>query len=49
MEMFKLIPNLVEKYDFELAMPPSQWRTINYWFVKPQRLPVKIKHRSNVT
>ncbi|KAH0832551.1 hypothetical protein AYO21_06055 [Fonsecaea monophora] len=48
LEMSKLVPRLVEHYDFELAMDPADWRTVNYWFVRPERFPVLVKRRASV-
>ncbi|KAK8132120.1 cytochrome P450 oxidoreductase [Apiospora kogelbergensis] len=45
LEMYKLVPELIARYDFELAMPRSEWRSKNCWFVKPEKLPVKVLPR----
>ncbi|KAK8075371.1 cytochrome P450 oxidoreductase [Apiospora hydei] len=42
LEMYKLIPELVSRYDFEPAMPRSDWKSKNYWFVKPERLAIRV-------
>ncbi|KAK8071849.1 hypothetical protein PG996_005197 [Apiospora saccharicola] len=46
LEMCKLIPELVAKYDMELAMPRSEWKSKNYWFVKPEKLLVRLSPRA---
>jgi len=45
LEMSKLIPQLVRRFDFELDPPGREWSTENYWFVKPSRFWVKVKLR----
>lgn len=40
--MNKLIPEIVKCFDLRLAMPKEEWKTINYWFVKPEKLPVTV-------
>ncbi|KAK8016797.1 hypothetical protein PG993_014986 [Apiospora rasikravindrae] len=42
LEMYKLIPELVSRYEFELAMPRSDWKSKNYWFVKPEKLSIRV-------
>ncbi|KAF3003237.1 hypothetical protein E8E13_010009 [Curvularia kusanoi] len=43
LEMAKLIPDLVKAFDFTLDMPQEEWKTVNYWFVKPERFPVRLE------
>ena len=45
LEMSKLIPQLVRKFDFELEHPEREWSTLNYWFVKPTDFRVKVTVR----
>ncbi|KAH7346983.1 cytochrome P450 [Pyrenochaeta sp. MPI-SDFR-AT-0127] len=40
LEISKLVPEIVKNFDLKLAMPEEQWRATNYWFVKPEKLPV---------
>ncbi|KAK7983582.1 hypothetical protein PG989_010984 [Apiospora arundinis] len=47
LEMYKLVPELVAKYDFELAMPRSDWKSKNLWFVKPEKLQVRVLPRKS--
>ncbi|KAI0888741.1 cytochrome P450 [Annulohypoxylon maeteangense] len=44
LEISKLIPRLVRDYDFELAgdLDKNEWKTDNYWFVKPTNFSVRI-------
>jgi len=42
LEMSKLVPEIVKKFDLKLEMPKENWKTINYWFVKPEKLPVTL-------
>ncbi|ETI19665.1 hypothetical protein G647_08678 [Cladophialophora carrionii CBS 160.54] len=46
LEMSKLIPQLVRRFDFELEQPDREWNTVNYWFVKPTDFRVKVRARS---
>jgi hypothetical protein len=46
LEMCKLIPELVKRFDFEIDMPPTRWETKNYWFVKPENFRLRIVPRS---
>ncbi|KAJ4984443.1 Pisatin demethylase 18 [Stagonosporopsis vannaccii] len=48
LEMSKLIPEMAKSFDFALAMSKDEWKTINYWFVKPERLPVTIQKHTIV-
>ncbi|KAK7914165.1 hypothetical protein PG985_011868 [Apiospora marii] len=46
LEICKLIPEFVAKFDIELAMPRSEWKSKNYWFVKPEKLLVRLSPRT---
>jgi cytochrome P450 len=47
LEMGKLIPRLVERFEFELVNRDGEgWKTENYWFVKPTDFVVKVKKRT---
>ncbi|CAG9939596.1 unnamed protein product [Clonostachys rosea f. rosea IK726] len=50
LEMSKLIPRLVRDWDFQLdtSLHSKEWRTLNYWFVKPLDFKVGIKRRQLV-
>lgn len=50
LEMSKLIPRLVRDWDFQLdsSLHAKEWRTLNYWFVKPMDFKVGIKRRQLV-
>lgn len=41
LEMFKLIPRIVSKFEFEAQ--DTDWDTENYWFVKPKKFDVIVK------
>lgn len=43
LEMSKLIPEVVANFDMALMIPKEQWKTVNYWFVKPESFPVQVK------
>lgn len=45
LEMYKLIPRLVRDFDFELERK-GEWKSENYWFVKPTDFNVKVRRRS---
>ncbi|GME62452.1 cytochrome P450 [Neofusicoccum parvum] len=45
MEMSKIIPQLVRKFDIQLSDPDAELRTKNVWFVKQQDVTVKISER----
>lgn len=38
------MPAIVSAFDFTLEMPAHEWKTINYWFVKPEKFPVRVHH-----
>jgi cytochrome P450 len=42
LEIGKVIPRLVRKFDFELVSE-SKWETWNHWFVKPSNFEVRVK------
>lgn len=46
MEMTKVIPQLVDTFDFELEHPENPWVTTNVWFVKQSnfRCRVRVRH-----
>ncbi|KAI1620545.1 cytochrome P450 oxidoreductase [Exophiala viscosa] len=45
LEMSKLIPQIVRKFDFELEHPDRPWSTENVWFVIPTDFRLKVKVR----
>ncbi|KAH8882517.1 cytochrome P450 [Thozetella sp. PMI_491] len=49
LEISKLIPRLVNDYDFELCQPIMSWKTTNFWFVKPRDFMVKISSRRSAS
>ena len=49
LEMSKLIPQLVRRFDFELEQPAKPWTTENYWFVKPVDFRLRAKAREGGT
>jgi hypothetical protein len=42
LEMNKLVPEIVKNFDLTLSMSKEEWKTTNFWFVKPERLPVTV-------
>ena len=49
LEMSKLIPELIRRFDFTLDLsltaPDSSWTTSNYWFVQPVNFSAKVRRR----
>lgn len=45
LEMCKIIPELVANFDFSLAMPETAWKSRNFWFVKPEKLLIRLSAR----
>lgn len=43
LEISKVIPQLMRRYDFELARPGQTIDSLNYWFVKQRNLLAKIR------
>jgi hypothetical protein len=44
LEISKLIPRLVRDFDMEIAIK-GEWKTQNYWFVKPMGFKVLVRPR----
>ncbi|KAF9761172.1 hypothetical protein IL306_003931 [Fusarium sp. DS 682] len=51
LEMCKLIPALVRDFEFALDdnLLQNEWKTLNYWFVKPLDFQVWVKPRTSAT
>ena len=47
LEMAKLIPRLMSKFDFELLQP--EWETKYFWFVKSHDFNLRVKLRENAS
>lgn len=45
-EVYKLIPQLLLSFEFELDEPEKEWDIWTYGFFKPQGLRVRVKERS---
>ncbi|KAH8812763.1 putative cytochrome P450 pisatin demethylase [Xylogone sp. PMI_703] len=45
LEMNKLIPQIINRFEFEPIHKDRKWKTENYWFVKPKDFIVRIKDR----
>ena len=49
LEMTKLIPELLRRFDFELddelKNDEKEWQWINYWLIRPVSLPIRISIR----
>lgn len=45
-EVYKLIPQLLLSFDFELDEPEKEWDIWTYGFFKPQGLRVRVKEKS---
>ncbi|KAL6792217.1 cytochrome P450 [Trichoderma sp. SZMC 28013] len=48
LEMSKLIPLLIKNFDFELQDRQRDWKTTNYWFVKPNNFDVAVRARTAI-
>ncbi|KAF2818629.1 cytochrome P450 [Ophiobolus disseminans] len=46
LEMSKLVPEIVKNFDLTLGMPKEEWKTVNHWFVMPEKLPVTLHCRN---
>ncbi|KAM0262581.1 hypothetical protein ACHAQJ_001626 [Trichoderma viride] len=46
LEMSKLIPLLIKNFEFELQDSEREWKTTNYWFVKPNNFDVTVRARA---
>lgn len=49
MEMNKLIPELVLRFDIEMAEKGAEWTVYNDWFVKQEGFQVKISKRQETS
>lgn len=45
LEMSKLLPQVLRRFDFELCKPEREWRVRNYWFVMPSQFMCRVKRR----
>jgi len=45
LEMSKLIPHIVRRFDFNLEHPQQDWTCDNYWFVKPRNFTLRVQRR----
>ena len=45
LEMSKLVPQLLRRFDFELAEPEKEWTLHDYWFVRQTGVLCKVKRR----
>ncbi|KAF5010518.1 hypothetical protein FDECE_3335 [Fusarium decemcellulare] len=45
MEMAKLVPEILRKFELSLANPDGEWQTKNIWFVQQEGLLCKLKQR----
>ncbi|RSM09057.1 hypothetical protein CDV31_007824 [Fusarium ambrosium] len=48
MEMAKLIPEILRKFELSLPSPDHEWRTKNIWFVQQEGLICNLKRRQQV-
>ncbi|KAF4458285.1 Cytochrome P450, partial [Fusarium albosuccineum] len=46
LEMSKVLPVLVQNFDFELVGNEDGWKTRNYWFVKPLDFKVNVRMKN---
>ena len=45
LEMSKLVPQLLRRFDFELSHPEKEWTLHDYWFVRQTGLICRLKRR----
>ena len=45
LEMSKLVPQVLRKFDFELSDPSKEWTLHDYWFVRQTGLICRVKRR----
>jgi len=45
MEMSKLVPQLLMRYDFQLSDPNAEWTLVDYWFVRQEGLRLRVSKR----
>lgn len=48
MELEKLVPEIMLRFDVSLADPAHDWTVYNDWFVKPHDFRVRLKDRKAV-
>lgn len=46
LEMSKLVPQLLRRFDFELSDPSKEWKLHDFWFVRQTGLICKVKRRT---
>ena len=47
MEINKLLPEVVMRFDFEFEDPEREWTVHDDWFVKQEDIKVKVKRRKD--
>lgn len=45
MEIYKVVPSLIAKFQFELDDPAAEWKTVNSWFVRQTGIKVRMRPR----
>lgn len=43
--MYKVIPQLFQRFRMKLVDPRQEWETQNYWFNKPAKIYITIESR----
>lgn len=46
--MCKLVPEVVRRFDFDMEVGAEEWKTKNYWFVKPVDFRVRVRTRMDI-
>ena len=49
MEVYKIIPTLLLKYNFELADPQREWKVTAKWFMAQDKLNVTMSRRQRLS
>jgi hypothetical protein len=45
MEIMKLLPTLMRRFDFALAHPEQEWDVLGHWFTKQSKMDMIFKPR----
>uniref|UniRef100_A0A8H7TMJ1 Cytochrome P450 n=1 Tax=Bionectria ochroleuca TaxID=29856 RepID=A0A8H7TMJ1_BIOOC len=48
LELYKLVPAILRRFELELAHPEASWKTHNAWFVRQREFYVRLKERKQI-
>jgi len=46
LEVYKLVPSFLRRFELELVEPEKEWKTVNSWFVRQENFDVRFKVRA---